>query len=246
MSVKFPELKPQILSLHKSWFDAASIPISHLTPELQVDAISVVRRNVDAPEGTRNVDILINLAVATSETAKAKLFVALDGIHRRVNPVSGEHAAMALVRMANERPGEYALLTLGPVDEHRFSDFIGLFLAKGQAVGHDGNDGGRRTPVGLLRPPHNLNERRSPPVPPQVPAQSAARINSVGIHAPYRTRLSRWALRDVDAVAALVAVDAAVTGKNIWKEVHVELAGTHKQQLMMASDWFAESEAVDV
>ncbi|KAI8801877.1 Inosine/uridine-preferring nucleoside hydrolase domain-containing protein [Cladochytrium replicatum] len=347
--------------------DAASILISLLNPDIQVDAICIVRGNVDAPDATRNVDMLINLAAAASETPKPKPavfvgadaplvphgedgkgdlsrwvghggdglgnlrtehvemyeeFKAFDGIDRRSSPATGEHAAMALVRMVNERPGEYTLLTLGPLTNIAIAISLdtgflrnvkqlvmmgGCLFAQGnsnrsaefnvycdpeaaEVVFHsthlireptvdipkivvvpwettiegglpwdffdlvtNSTNGSR--PLFLrkfLRAICHTYERVGRPTTASQPSSSAPDSSlvsqmvdmEIGMHALYRTRISLWALCDVYAVAALVGGDAAVTGKKYWREVHVELEGTHGRGLM-ALDWFAESEEVD-
>ncbi|MGB0034593.1 MAG: nucleoside hydrolase [Candidatus Acidiferrales bacterium] len=112
--------------------DAVAILMALRTPEIQVDAITTVSGNVPVAMGTRNAGTVVELCGKETpvyvgcdrplvrEASYAYFFHGPDGMGGMNYPApkrgpEKEHAVDALVRTLRERPGEYTLVTLGPL-----------------------------------------------------------------------------------------------------------------------------------
>ena len=112
--------------------DAQAIMMAIAHPNVQVEALTVVAGNVGLDNTVANALKILDImdadipVYAGCETAY--LFQAEDaayvhgqdglgdaGIPVSSRSVSDEHASNALVRMANESPGEYSLIAIGPL-----------------------------------------------------------------------------------------------------------------------------------
>jgi len=112
--------------------DAVAILMALRTPEIQVDAITTVSGNVPVAMGTRNAGTVVELCGKDTpvyagcdrplvrEPSYAYFFHGPDGMGGMNYPApkrgpEKEHAVDTLVRIIRERPGEYTLVTLGPL-----------------------------------------------------------------------------------------------------------------------------------
>jgi len=112
--------------------DAVAILMAHRWPDVQVDAVTVVAGNVPVEMGARNAGYTVELCGAQTpvyvgcdrpllrEPSWAFFFHGPDGMGGMdypppARPPEGEHAVDALVRLIRARPGEYTLVTLGPL-----------------------------------------------------------------------------------------------------------------------------------
>jgi len=112
--------------------DAVAILMAHRWPGVQVDAVTIVAGNVPVEMGARNAGYTIELCGGETpvylgcprpllrEPHWAFFFHGPDGMGgmhypppRR--PPQAEHAVDALIRLIRSRPGEYTLVTLGPL-----------------------------------------------------------------------------------------------------------------------------------
>jgi purine nucleosidase len=112
--------------------DAVAILMALRTPGIQVDAITTVSGNVPVGMGTRNACTVVELCGADTpvyagcdrplvrQPSYAYFFHGPDGMGGMNYPApkrspEKEHAVDALARIIRERPGEYTLVTLGPL-----------------------------------------------------------------------------------------------------------------------------------
>jgi purine nucleosidase len=112
--------------------DAVAILIALRTPDVHVDAITTVNGNVPVAMGTRNAGTVVELCGKDTpvymgcdrplvrEPSYAYFFHGPDGMGGMNYPPpkrgpEKEHGVDALVRCIRERPGEYTLVTLGPL-----------------------------------------------------------------------------------------------------------------------------------
>ncbi len=112
--------------------DAVALLMAHRRPDVQVDAVTIVAGSVPVEMGSRNAGHAIELCDKETpvyigcprpllrEPHWAFFFYGPDGMGgmdypapRR--PPEEEHAVDALIRFVRERPGEYTLVTLGPL-----------------------------------------------------------------------------------------------------------------------------------
>lgn len=112
--------------------DAVAILMAHRWPDVQVDAITIVAGNVPVEMGSKNAGYTVELCGKNTpvyigcprpflrEPSWAYFFHGPDGMggmnypapHR---PPEREHAVDALIRLIRAAPGEYTLVTLGPL-----------------------------------------------------------------------------------------------------------------------------------
>ena len=112
--------------------DAQAIMLAAAYPDTQIEAITTVAGNVSLDKTTANAcTVLDALGLATPVYAgcpSALLGAMHDasyvhgddglgdaGFEPSARPVEQEHAVMALIRLANEAPGELTLVALGPL-----------------------------------------------------------------------------------------------------------------------------------
>mgnify|MGYP000079572217 CR=1 FL=1 len=112
--------------------DAVAILMAHRWPDVRVDAITVVAGNVPVEMGARNAGYTVELCGAETpvyvgcprpllrEPHWAFFFHGPDGMGGMnypapTRPPEREHAVDALIRLIRARPGEYTLVTLGPL-----------------------------------------------------------------------------------------------------------------------------------
>jgi purine nucleosidase len=112
--------------------DAVAILMALRSPDVQVDAITLVSGNVPVEMGTRNAGYTAELCGKPTpihiganrplvrEPHFAYFFHGPDGMGGMnypapKRPLESEHAVDALIRLVRARPGEYTLVTLGPL-----------------------------------------------------------------------------------------------------------------------------------
>ncbi|MDQ7820193.1 MAG: nucleoside hydrolase [Armatimonadota bacterium] len=112
--------------------DAVAILMAHRWPDVQVDAVTIVAGNVPVEMGARNAGYTIELCGKDTpvyvgcdrplmrEPRWAFFFHGPDGMGGMNYPAPSrppqpEHAVDALIRLIRARPGEYTLVTLGPL-----------------------------------------------------------------------------------------------------------------------------------
>lgn len=112
--------------------DAVAILMAHRRPDVQVDAVTIVAGNVPVEMGARNAGYTIQLCDRETpvylgcirpllrEPHWAFFFHGPDGMGGMnypapKRPPEKEHAVDALIRLIRARPGEYTLVTLGPL-----------------------------------------------------------------------------------------------------------------------------------
>src|SRR2546428_9698735 len=112
--------------------DAVAILMAHRCPDVQVDAVTIVAGNVPVEMGAKNAGYTLewggkstpvclgNPGPLLREPAWAFFFHGPDGMGGRnypppKRPPEAEHAVDALIRLTRARPGEYTLVTLGPL-----------------------------------------------------------------------------------------------------------------------------------
>lgn len=112
--------------------DAVAILMAHRWPDLRVDAVTIVAGNVPVEMGSRNAGYTIELCDGETpvyvgcsrpllrEPHWAFFFHGPDGMGgmnypRPKRAPEQEHAVDALIRLIRSRPGEYTLVTLGPL-----------------------------------------------------------------------------------------------------------------------------------
>lgn len=112
--------------------DAVAILMAHRWPDVRVDAVTIVAGNVPVDLGSRNARYTIELCGAETpvyvgcdrpllrEPHWAYFFHGPDGMGGMHYPpprrqAEREHAVDALIRLIRSRPGEYTLVTLGPL-----------------------------------------------------------------------------------------------------------------------------------
>jgi purine nucleosidase len=112
--------------------DAVAILMALRTPDIQVDAITTVSGNVPVQMGARNAGTTVELCGKDTpvyigcdrplvrEPIYAYFFHGPDGMGGMNYPPPArgpekEHAVDALIRLIRARPGEYTLVTLGPL-----------------------------------------------------------------------------------------------------------------------------------
>ena len=112
--------------------DAVAILMAHRWPDVRVDAVTIVAGNVPVEMGSRNAGYTIEpgggeprVSVACArpllrEPHWAYFFHGPDGMGGMNYPApkqspKTEHAVDALIRLIRSRPGEYTLVTLGPL-----------------------------------------------------------------------------------------------------------------------------------
>ncbi len=112
--------------------DAHALMLASAHPDAQIEAVTTVAGNVDLDKTTANACIVLDaLGVEAPVFAGAPRSLMGDDVDASdvhgsdglgnthfppsSRPVSSEHAALALVRLANEFPGELDLVTLAPL-----------------------------------------------------------------------------------------------------------------------------------
>ncbi len=112
--------------------DAHAIMLAFAYPETRVEAITTVAGNVPLERTTANALILLDILgrdvpvfsgcedALVIPTSRRAISHGTDGLGDSGYPLSRrislpEHAAQALIRMANESPGELTLVALGPL-----------------------------------------------------------------------------------------------------------------------------------
>jgi inosine-uridine nucleoside N-ribohydrolase len=112
--------------------DAVAILMAHRWPDVQVDAVTIVAGNVPVEMGARNAGYTVELCGKSTpvflghprplmrEPSWAFFFHGPDGMSGMnypapQRPPESEHAVDALIRLIRSRPGEYTLVTLGPL-----------------------------------------------------------------------------------------------------------------------------------
>ena len=112
--------------------DAVAILMAHRWPDVQVDAVTIVAGNVPVEMGAKNAGYTIELCGKSTpvflgnprpllrEPSWAFFFHGPDGMSGMnypppKRPPEAEHAVDALIRLTRARPGEYTLVTLGPL-----------------------------------------------------------------------------------------------------------------------------------
>ena len=112
--------------------DAVAILMAHRWPDVQVDAVTIVAGNVPVEMGAKNAGYTIELCGKSTpiflgnprpllrEPSWAFFFHGPDGMGGMnypppKRPPEAEHAVDALIRLTRARPGEYTLVTLGPL-----------------------------------------------------------------------------------------------------------------------------------
>lgn len=115
--------------------DARAIMLAYAHPDARIHALTTVGGNVGVEQTTTNAGVLLDvLGAAPEETpiyrgaSTGLLAVKYNGIYfhgtdgfgnnhfpRSTRRVETEHAVDALIRMANERPGELTLAAIGPL-----------------------------------------------------------------------------------------------------------------------------------
>ncbi len=113
--------------------DAIAILMALASPESRVVAITAVNGNVTLNHVVRNIGIVLDAAGAPPIPVYpgAERHLVGEGVHARhvhgedglgdagftpsTRPLEQEHAALALIRMAQENPGVHTLVTLGPL-----------------------------------------------------------------------------------------------------------------------------------
>ena len=114
--------------------DALALILAFGDPDTRVDAITVVAGNVGlertVPNACTILDVLdvksagrpssadatgLSWGTGSPRPPTAPTGSATVTSRRRARPVEAEHAAVALVRLANESPGELTLVALGPL-----------------------------------------------------------------------------------------------------------------------------------
>jgi purine nucleosidase len=148
--------------------DAVALVMAHRCADIQVDAVTIVAGNVPVELGSRNARYAIELCGGNTpvyvgcdrpllrEPRWAFAFHGPDGMGgmhypppRR--PAEAEHAVDALVRLIRARPGEYTLVTLGPLTNialalRRAPDLAGL-VRQCYVMGGTANALGNVTPA---------------------------------------------------------------------------------------------------
>src|SRR5258708_6194806 len=116
--------------------DAVALIMALRWPDVQVDAITIVSGNVPVDMGTRNAGYVVERCGKETpihigcdrpllrEPRFAYSFHGPDGMGGMnypapKRPPESEHAVEALVRLIRAKPGEYTLVTLGPVTHVR-------------------------------------------------------------------------------------------------------------------------------
>jgi len=112
--------------------DAVAILMAHRWPDVRIDAVTIVAGNVPVEMGSRNAGYTIELCGGETpvyvgcdrpllrEPHWAYFFHGPDGMGGMNYPApkrlpETEHAVDALIRLIRSRPGEYTLVTLGPL-----------------------------------------------------------------------------------------------------------------------------------
>ena len=112
--------------------DAVALLMALRSPDVQVDAITIVNGNVPVEMGARNAGYVVELCGKETpiyvgcdrpllrEAEWSFFFHGPDGMGGQnypppKRPPEREHAVDALVERIRERPGEYTLMTLGPL-----------------------------------------------------------------------------------------------------------------------------------
>lgn len=113
--------------------DAHAIMMAHMHPDVRIEAITSVAGNVGVNRTTANILKILDVlqadpipvfAGATSAFIPAgedaSFFHGVDGLGDSQlpgsnRPVEQEHAALGLIRIAKEHPGELELITIGPL-----------------------------------------------------------------------------------------------------------------------------------
>lgn len=112
--------------------DAVALLMAHRRPDVRVDAVTIVAGNVPVEMGSRNARYTIELCGGETpvyvgcerplvrEPRWAYFFHGPDGMGGMgypppKRPAEPEHAVDALIRLIRSHPGEYTLVTLGPL-----------------------------------------------------------------------------------------------------------------------------------
>jgi purine nucleosidase len=145
--------------------DSQAIMMALAHPDVTVDAVTTVTGNTHVGWVTRNVSAILDVMRADAPIYRGAERPLIPGYWEPVDlmghdglgnyqrrpaqdrPVEAEHAASALVRMANEAPGAYTLVALGPLTNlalacHLDPDFphkIGEFVFMGGTIAAIGN-----------------------------------------------------------------------------------------------------------
>ncbi|MGH9773777.1 MAG: nucleoside hydrolase [Candidatus Acidiferrales bacterium] len=152
--------------------DAVAILMALRTSEVQVDAITIVSGNVPAEMGARNAGTVAELCSKDTpvfigcdrplerEPRYAYFFHGPDGMGGMnypapKRPAEKEHGVDALIRLIRARPGEYTLVTLGPLTN------IATALSRAPEIAHKLRAvfvmGGAACTVGNITPAAEFN-----------------------------------------------------------------------------------------
>ena len=152
--------------------DAVAILMAHRWPDVQVDAVTIVAGNVPVEMGARNAGYSIELYGKSTpvflgsprplqrEPSWAFFFHGPDGMGGMnypppKRPPESEHAVDALITMIRARPGEYTLVTLGPLTN------IAMALRKAPDLAHKVQQcyvmGGAAATLGNITPAAEYN-----------------------------------------------------------------------------------------
>jgi purine nucleosidase len=152
--------------------DAVAILMALRSPDVQVDAITMVSGNVPVEMGTRNAGYVVEMCgketpvhVGCSrplvrEASFAYFFHGPDGMGGMNYPApkrapEKEHAVDALIRLIRAHPGEYTLVTLGPLTN------IGMALRRAPDIAEKVRQvyvmGGAGCTVGNITPAAEFN-----------------------------------------------------------------------------------------
>src|SRR5438132_1194958 len=152
--------------------DAVAILMAHRWPDVQVDAVTIVAGNVPVEMGARNAGYSIELCGKSTpvflgsprpllrEPSWAFFFHGPDGMGGMnypppKRPPQSEHAVDALITMIRARPGEYTLVTLGPLTN------IAMALRKAPDLAHKVQQcyvmGGAAATIGNITPAAEYN-----------------------------------------------------------------------------------------
>lgn len=145
--------------------DAVALLMALAYPQARIQAITTVAGNVGLAQATHNAGVVLDVAAAPAIPIYAGCARPLlqhcpedatsihgpDGLGGAARPTArrpeAEHAALALVRLARQRPGELSLVTLGPLtnvalairlDPH-FPAYLNRLVIMGGAVNARGN-----------------------------------------------------------------------------------------------------------